>query len=232
MQGSRSQFANAFVQVGGSNRRRSFIVQLHELRTAVGFRFIWSGCAHFIHDAILRFKIDCYEPLFHFNYRADSHPMKLALALSLLVSLLSPPALAETNDDIPIYAVSLVGSPYRLGGASPESGLDCSGFVGHVFKQITGLQLPRDSQSISDATQPLAQDELQPGDLVFFNTLNRTFSHVGIYLGEDRFVHASSNRTGQVMVSNLNETYWRTRFDGARRVLDPLPVVTADALFD
>jgi cell wall-associated NlpC family hydrolase len=147
--------------------------------------------------------------------------MKLALVLSLLVSLSSPPALAETSDDIPIYAVSLVGSPYRLGGASPESGLDCSGFVGHVFKQITGLQLPRDSQSISNTTQPLAQNELQPGDLVFFNTLNRTFSHVGIYLGEDRFVHAASSRTGAVMVSSLSERYWQDRFDGARRV--PLP---------
>ena len=81
-------------------------------------------------------------------------------------------------------------------GNSPETGLDCSGFVGHVFKQITGLLLPRDSRAISDTTQPLAQSELQPGDLVFFNTLNRTFSHVGIYLGEDRFVHASSSRTG------------------------------------
>jgi cell wall-associated NlpC family hydrolase len=144
--------------------------------------------------------------------------MKRALVISLLVSLLSPPAFAEQSDDIPIYAVSLVGSPYLVGGNSPETGLDCSGFVGHVFKQITGLLLPRDSRAISDATQPLAPDELRPGDLVFFNTLNRTFSHVGIYLGEDRFVHASSSRTGLVMVSSLSERYWQERFDGARRV--------------
>lgn len=149
--------------------------------------------------------------------------MKLASALSLLVLSVSPPVFAEPSEDIPIYAVSLVGSPYLLGGNSPETGLDCSGFVGHVFKQITGLLLPRDSRAISDTTQPLAQSELQPGDLVFFNTLNRTFSHVGIYLGEDRFVHASSSRTGLVMVSSLNERYWQERFDGARRVAAQLP---------
>lgn len=149
--------------------------------------------------------------------------MKLASALSLLVLSVSPPVFAEPSEDIPIYAVSLVGSPYLLGGNSPETGLDCSGFVGHVFKQITGLLLPRDSRAISDTTQPLAQDELRPGDLVFFNTLNRTFSHVGIYLGEDRFVHASSSRTGLVMVSSLNERYWQERFDGARRVAAQLP---------
>ena len=110
--------------------------------------------------------------------------------------LLALPAHANTPpEDVPIYAVSLVGSPYRLGGTSPETGLDCSGFVGHVFRQTTGILLPRDSLAISEASQPLAQTELRPGDLVFFNTLNRAFSHVGIYLGEDRFVHAASSRT-------------------------------------
>ena len=144
---------------------------------------------------------------------------KLIPLLSVLAVLL--PNVAHANSpsiDIPIYAVSLVGSPYRLGGNSPETGLDCSGFVGHVFKQIAGVVLPRDSRAISDTAQPLDQAELQPGDLVFFNTLNRAFSHVGIYLGDSRFVHAASSRTGSVMVSNLNDRYWRTRYDGARRV--------------
>ncbi|MBW8371094.1 MAG: C40 family peptidase [Thiobacillus sp.] len=150
--------------------------------------------------------------------------------LSLLALLLVPAARANTpSDDIPIYAVSLVGSPYRLGGTSPESGLDCSGFVGHVFRQAAGVVLPRDSRAISEAAQPLAQAELQPGDLVFFNTLNRAFSHVGIYLGNDRFVHAASSRTGSVMVSSLNDRYWLQRFDGARRVLPSSPVQPADA---
>jgi cell wall-associated NlpC family hydrolase len=148
--------------------------------------------------------------------------MKPVALLSLLALLLVLPARANTlPEDVPIYAVSLVGSPYRLGGISPETGLDCSGFVGHVFRQTTGILLPRDSLAISEASQPLAQAELRPGDLVFFNTLNRAFSHVGIYLGEDRFVHAASSRSGAVMVSNLSERYWRERFDGARRVTPP-----------
>ena len=147
--------------------------------------------------------------------------MKPLLLLSTLAILLAQPAQAAPSDDISMYAVSLVGSPYRLGGTSPDTGIDCSGFVDHVFRQITGIALPRDSQAISEATQPLDQADLQPGDLVFFNTLNRAFSHVGIYLGDDRFVHATSSRTGSVMVSRLTDRYWQQRFDGARRVLMP-----------
>ena len=144
-------------------------------------------------------------------------PVMLLFAL-----LLALPARADAPaSEIPMYAISLVGSPYRMGGTSPQTGVDCSGFVGQVFRQAAGVELPRDSRSISQAAQPLAQDELRPGDLVFFNTLNRAFSHVGIYLGDNRFVHASSSRTGSVMVSNLNDRYWRERFDGARRVASP-----------
>lgn len=153
--------------------------------------------------------------------------------LSLLALLMVPTAHASTPpEDIPIYAVSLVGSPYRLGGTSPETGLDCSGFVGHVFRQTAGVVLPRDSRAISEVARPLAKAELQPGDLVFFNTLNRAFSHVGIYVGDDRFVHAASSRTGSVMLSNLNDRYWRERFDGARRVLPPSQDQPADAAFE
>lgn len=152
-------------------------------------------------------------------------PLMPLLALFLLHS-----AHADApSEDVSMYAVSLVGSPYRLGGSSPETGMDCSGFVNHVFKQVTGLTLPRDSRSISAAGQTVDEGELQPGDLVFFNTLKRPFSHVGIYLGDDRFVHATSSRTGVVMVSNLNDRYWRTRFDGARRVVQPAPPASAVA---
>lgn len=159
--------------------------------------------------------------------------MKLATLLLPVALLLGLPAKANTPpEDIAIYAVSLVGSPYRLGGTSVETGLDCSGFVGLVFKQTTGIVLPRDSQGISEAAQPLAKDELRPGDLVFFNTLNRLFSHVGIYLGDGRFVHAASSRSGHVMVSNLTDSYWRERFDGGRRVAAPDPVQPVDAWGD
>jgi cell wall-associated NlpC family hydrolase len=158
--------------------------------------------------------------------------MNPVLPLFLLALLIAPPAHAEASDDISMYAVSLVGSPYRLGGTSPETGLDCSGFVGHVFRQAAGVELPRDSRAISQAARAVARTELQPGDLVFFNTLNRAFSHVGIYLGDDRFVHAASSRTGAVVVSDLGNPYWQQRFDGARRVASPNDGVAADEAFD
>lgn len=150
--------------------------------------------------------------------------MKPVVSLSLLALLfLTPPVQASApSEDIPMYAVSLIGSPYRLGGMKPETGLDCSGFVGHVFRQVAGVVLPHRSLAISEVALPLEPGDLLPGDLVFFNTLNQAFSHVGIYLGENRFVHASSSRTNKVMVSSLNDRYWRTRFDGARRVVTPV----------
>jgi cell wall-associated NlpC family hydrolase len=145
--------------------------------------------------------------------------MKPVAMLSLLFQLLVPAAQASSPaEDIPVYAISLVGSRYRLGGTSPESGSDCSGFVGHVFRRISGVILPRDSQAMSEALQPLEPAALEPGDLVFFNTPKHSFSHVGIYLCEDRFVHATSSHTGSVMVSRLSDRYWHEHFDGARRV--------------
>ena len=147
--------------------------------------------------------------------------MKPVLLLSMLAILLTQPAQAAPSDGISMYAVSLVGSRYRAGGTSPDTGLDCSGFVDHVFRQTTGIQLPHNSLAISEATRPLEQTDLQPGDLVFFNTLDHAFSHVGIYLGDDRFVHATSSRTGTVMISRLSDRYWHERFDGARRVAVP-----------
>lgn len=150
--------------------------------------------------------------------------MKPVAVPSLLALLFAVPAYSSpAAEDIPLYAVSLVGSPYRLGGTSPETGLDCSGFVGHVFRAAAGVALPRDSRAISEIARPLARPDLLPGDLVFFNTLKRAFSHVGIYLGENRFVHATSSRTGAVMISSLDERYWREHFDGARRVVQPAP---------
>ncbi len=149
-------------------------------------------------------------------------------ALLSLLALLALPAAAAPSEDVPIYALSLVGHPYRLGGTSPETGLDCSGFVRHVYAQVAGVDLPRDSLAISERTRPLAVEELLPGDLVFFNTLKRAFSHVGIYLGDGRFVHAASSRSGAVMVSRLGDPYWRERYDGARRVVAPVSGQSAD----
>ncbi len=114
------------------------------------------------------------------------------------------------------YALSLVGAPYRYGSTSRNEGFDCSGFVRHVY-QRQGILLPRTAWEMADALP--GADELRSGDLVFFNTGGGTFSHVGLFVNGDRFVHASSSRTGKVLVSRLNNPYWRKHFTGARRPL-------------
>jgi cell wall-associated NlpC family hydrolase len=124
----------------------------------------------------------------------------------------------DKTQDLLLYALSLNGTRYKFGGRSAESGFDCSGFVSYVYDKAVGLSLPRTASAISQAGAQIARSELQPGDLVFFNTLRRAFSHVGIYLGDNRFIHASSSRSGDVMVSDLSEKYWAKRFNGARRL--------------
>jgi cell wall-associated NlpC family hydrolase len=114
------------------------------------------------------------------------------------------------------YALSLVGVNYKYGGKSPETGLDCSGFVRYVYQQAAGLILPHNARAISMFGKKIAISELQPGDLVFYNTMRHTFSHVGIYLGENKFIHASVTGRG-VEVVDMNENYWVKRFNGARR---------------
>ena len=114
-------------------------------------------------------------------------------------------------------ALDLIGIRYRRGGTSPETGFDCSGFVGHVFRQGLGLYLPHNARQISKTGEAVSKSELQPGDLVFFNTMRRAFSHVGIYLGDNKFVHAP-RAGGTVRVEDMSESYWKTRFNGARRV--------------
>jgi cell wall-associated NlpC family hydrolase len=115
-------------------------------------------------------------------------------------------------------ALDLIGIRYRRGGTSPETGFDCSGFVSHVFKQGLGLYLPHNAKQISKSGEVVAKGDLQPGDLVFFNTMRHAFSHVGIYLGDNKFIH--SPRSGEtVRVEDMTESYWRKRFNGARRVI-------------
>lgn len=154
----------------------------------------------------------------------------ILLAISGLVHAESPvtdPVAAETPASAPapeksqallLYALSLNGTAYKYGGRSADSGFDCSGFVAHVFRQVAGLALPHNALAISQNGEQINKTELKPGDLVFFNTLRRAFSHVGIYLGDNRFIHASSTSSGDVMVSDLSEKYWSKRFNGARRL--------------
>lgn len=120
-------------------------------------------------------------------------------------------------DELTEYALSLTGTPYKYGGNSPQSGFDCSGFVGHVFKRKMGKSLPRSSSEISRVGTAQKQEMLKPGDLVFYNTLNKSYSHVGIYLGDRQFIHSPSS--GKVVsIVNMDEPYWRKRYNGARRI--------------
>jgi len=116
------------------------------------------------------------------------------------------------------YALSLVGVNYKFGGKTPETGLDCSGYVSYVFKQAANMLLPDNAKAISMFGKKIAISELQPGDLVFYNTMRHTYSHVGIYLGDNKFVHASVTGRG-VEVVDMKESYWVKRFNGARRML-------------
>ncbi len=119
--------------------------------------------------------------------------------------------------DLVVTAIGFLGVPYRLGGNTVETGFDCSGFVKAMYEQTVGLILPRKAEQQAAATQLIDRSELQPGDLVFFNTLRRAFSHVGIYIGDGKFIH-SPKPGAQVRVENMGLAYWNQRFDGARRV--------------
>ncbi|HEY5579630.1 MAG TPA: C40 family peptidase [Rhodoferax sp.] len=119
-------------------------------------------------------------------------------------------------------AMGFLGVPYRRGGNTAETGFDCSGFVRAMYQQTVGLILPRKAEQQAAATQTIERTDLQPGDLVFFNTMRRAFSHVGIYIGGGKFIH--SPRPGsQVRVEDMGLAYWTHRFDGARRVQTALP---------
>jgi cell wall-associated NlpC family hydrolase len=124
--------------------------------------------------------------------------------------------------DVAIFALGMIGVDYRFGGNTPDSGLDCSGLVRYVFQQVTGVTLPRTSKELSRLGNKVATSDLQPGDLVFFNTRRFEFSHVGIYLGDNRFIHAP-NTGSEVEISQLTESYWQKHFNGARRLVGVLP---------
>jgi len=123
----------------------------------------------------------------------------------------------ERRAEALLQALLALGLDYRYGGNSPETGFDCSGLVAHVFREAYGIRLPQNARAQSEYGVRVSLAELRAGDLVFYNTLNRPFSHVGIYLGDGRFVHAP--KTGaQVRVEPIRGSYWMKRFDGARRI--------------
>ena len=120
--------------------------------------------------------------------------------------------------DLVNQGMEYLGIRYRFGGNSPETGLDCSGLVQNVFRNALGLDLPRTARDMARLGDKVGMDDLKPGDLVFFNTMRRAFSHVGIYMGEGRFLHAPSSG-GKVRIEEMDTTYWTKRFNGARRLL-------------
>ncbi|MEP7100752.1 MAG: C40 family peptidase [Burkholderiales bacterium] len=124
----------------------------------------------------------------------------------------------DTASDMVFTAMNFLGVRYKRGGNDADTGFDCSGFTRQVFETSLGLVLPRraDEQAKAAGLVKVKKDELQPGDLVFFNTLRRTFSHVGIYVGDGKFIH-SPKPGGEVRVESMNFAYWAKRFTGARR---------------
>lgn len=133
-----------------------------------------------------------------------------------------PQVLSSHTEDVMFRALGLVGTPYRYGGNTPESGFDCSGLIGFVYRDAAGIQLPRSTREmVAQRTPRVASDALQTGDLVFFATGGaRQVNHAGIYVGEGRFVHAPSSG-GTVRLDRLEQAYWRNSFLEARRVLQP-----------
>jgi cell wall-associated NlpC family hydrolase len=124
----------------------------------------------------------------------------------------------DVASDMVLSAMNFLGVPYRRGGDTAEQGFDCSGFTRYVFENSLGLVLPRraDQQAQNAGLLNIRREELKPGDLVFFNTMRRAFSHVGIYVGEGKFIHAP--RSGaEVRIEDMRQAYWSKRFNGARR---------------
>ena len=165
--------------------------------------------------------------------RRGALPLIAALVAAVSLSTSAPAIAAEADEPnfifstlssftdkaarLALEAMSLVGIHYRRGGNTPENGLDCSGLVRYVFREANGTELPRTSVEISKLGETVEKQDLQPGDLVFFNTLRRTFSHVGIYLGDNKFIHAPSSG-GAVRIESMDLAYWKARFNGARRI--------------
>jgi cell wall-associated NlpC family hydrolase len=128
----------------------------------------------------------------------------------------APISYQQTASPVVNYALSLQGAPYHYGSDSPEEGFDCSGFVHHVY-QHQGINLPRTTEDMATSLTPVEKDAMHSGDLVFFDTNGKTFSHVGLYVDNDNFIHAPSARTGKVLVSSLKNNYWQQHFVGVRR---------------
>ncbi|MEO8202693.1 MAG: C40 family peptidase [Betaproteobacteria bacterium] len=175
----------------------------HKLLYGIGFSVVLAGCGGFTPKP---------APV------ADPTPARAAPRASVPTL---PPEQAQRaapeQSEMLFQVLSSIGVDYKYGGSSHATGFDCSGLVAHVYREGFGIQLPRNSYGQSQVGQPVSSEDLKPGDLVFYNTLNRPFSHVGIYLGDGRFIHAP--KTGAaVRIESLKSAYWTKRWNGARRI--------------
>ncbi|MWV15874.1 peptidoglycan endopeptidase [Pseudomonas sp. L-22-4S-12] len=141
-----------------------------------------------------------------------------------------PYALPQLADSILSQGLSLVGTKYRFGGTSVKTGFDCSGFIGFLFREEAGMKLPRSTREMINLDAPLvAREELEPGDIIFFNNRGRgRVSHAGIYLGDDQFIHSSSSRSGGVRIDSLDDSYWNRSYMEAKRALALAPQLQAE----
>ncbi len=137
----------------------------------------------------------------------------------------------DSARDVAQYALQMLGVGYRFGGNDPSVGFDCSGLVQYVYRQATGVELPRSARSMSRVGEKISLADLVPGDLVFFNTRRFAFSHVGVYIGNHQFVHAPV-RGQPVQVGMLDSQYWQKRFSGARRIVDGVPTFIESLVLD
>jgi len=156
--------------------------------------------------------------------RGQGHPAQPASVVATARNTATAAAekVWQGTQDLAMFALGMIGVNYRFGGETPERGVDCSGLIRYVFQEVTGTTLPRTSRELSRIGEKVAIADLKPGDLVFFNTRRFAFSHVGLYLGENRFIHAPA--TGrEVEVATLSQAYWQKHFDGARRLVGVLP---------
>ena len=187
----------------------------------------------------------CYPPPAMHNNPVKTQlsrmrPAGRTLVAALVIGVATQAARAENAEplqekaaEMVMTAMNFLGVPYKRGGSSEASGFDCSGFTRRVFGMTLGLVLPRrvDEQASAPGLVPVQPDELKPGDLVFFNTLKRTFSHVGIYIGEGKFIH-SPRSGGEVRIEKMSLAYWKKRFTGARRVLSATIAPAAASALD
>lgn len=130
-----------------------------------------------------------------------------------------PVPVSEKGNEVALYAMGMLDIGYRFGGKNPEAGFDCSGMVSYIYEHAIGLRVRGSAADIARAGRPIEREGMRPGDLVFFNTMNRSFSHVGIYLGQGRFIHAPSTN-GRVRIDRLADNYYAQRFESARAYFD------------